>query len=95
MNRSHCTTLLIGCAVSLVVLPLALRWHSRRASRPTATPLPDVAIPQWQPRTTAPRPTDQHSGELKDPTLTLFLASPDEADIPFSLVPTDMPIPMG
>jgi hypothetical protein len=91
VNRSHCTTLLVCCAVSLVVLHLAWRWKSRTTPRPTTAPLPYVATPQWQPRT-APRPTDQHSGELLDPDLTLFLAPPAEADIPFSLVPCDMPL---
>lgn len=45
--------------------------------------------PPYPPRT-APRPTDQRSGELKDPALTAFLGTPnDEADIDFTPVPPD------
>lgn len=45
--------------------------------------------PPYLPRT-APRPTDQRSGELKDPALTAFLGIPnDEADLVFTPVPPD------
>jgi hypothetical protein len=45
--------------------------------------------PVYPPRT-APRPTDQCSGELKNPALTAFLGIPnDDTDIDFAPVPPD------